>query len=91
MTGPSYFSFRRYGKKSDDYEDIVKTEAEAHVKEVRDLPDSITCKKDDSTIIERIARSREQRHELALDEMQQEMLIIASVSRVCRAPLIPLS
>ena len=37
-------------------------------------------KKVGSDVIEKIARSREERHESALDEMHQELLLISSVS-----------
>ena len=46
---------------------------------MRDLPDTVTCKKEGSTIIQRISESREQRHELALDEMKQEILLVSAV------------
>ena len=40
----------------------------------------LVSKKVGSDVIEKIARSREERHESALDEMHQELLLISSVS-----------
>jgi len=52
----------------------VESESDSALKDVRDLPDVAVSKKTE----EKLARSREERHESALDEMHQELLLISS-------------
>ncbi|KAL3871453.1 hypothetical protein ACJMK2_039450 [Sinanodonta woodiana] len=47
-------------------------------KDVRGLPDVVLPAKDGSDIIERIASSRKERHEAAVEEMHQELSVINS-------------
>lgn len=47
-------------------------------KEVRGLPDVVATAKEKSNIIERIAASRKERHEAAVEEMHQELSVINS-------------
>lgn len=55
-----------------------ETESSVAGKEVRGLPDNVAPAKESSNIIERIAASRKERHEAAVEEMQQELSVISS-------------
>ncbi|XP_077986671.1 coiled-coil domain-containing protein 180-like [Glandiceps talaboti] len=68
------------------YRQVGSTTTKAYLKpeiaiaamEVRGLADTVTAERTGSDIIERIAESRQKRHESAVEDMHQELAVIAS-------------
>ncbi|GFO20007.1 coiled-coil domain-containing protein 180-like [Plakobranchus ocellatus] len=57
---------------------LQDTETSQAGREVRGLPDIVVPKKQGSDIVERIAESRRQRHESAVEDMHQELSVISA-------------
>lgn len=57
---------------------LQDTETSQAGREVRGLPDVVVSKKQGSDIVERIAESRRQRHESAVEDMHQELSVISA-------------
>ncbi|XP_070532747.1 coiled-coil domain-containing protein 180-like [Ptychodera flava] len=64
--------------KSTAIKSYLKPESELAAREVRGLADTVKSERTGSDIIERIAESRQKRHESAVEDMHQELAVIAS-------------